>query len=77
MVVTLGQQYNVGEKPTVMLYTYTIIIALQGFQESIDKRLEFGLQLNLLHWICMDVCMYPYSRVWINLVRLPILLVVS
>ena len=22
MVVTLGQQYNVGEKPTVMLYTY-------------------------------------------------------
>ena len=22
MVVTLGQQYNVGEKPTVVLYTY-------------------------------------------------------
>ena len=22
MVVTLGQEYNVGEKPTVMLYTY-------------------------------------------------------
>ena len=22
MVVTLGQQYNVGEKPTVKLYTY-------------------------------------------------------
>ena len=22
MVVTLGQQYNVGEKPTVLLYTY-------------------------------------------------------
>ena len=22
MIVTLGQQYNVGEKPTVMLYTY-------------------------------------------------------
>ena len=22
MVVTLGQQYNIGEKPTVMLYTY-------------------------------------------------------
>ena len=22
MVVTLGYQYNVGEKPTVMLYTY-------------------------------------------------------
>ena len=25
MVVTLGQQYNTGEKPTVMLYTYYII----------------------------------------------------
>ena len=23
MVVTLGQQYNIGEKPTVILYTYT------------------------------------------------------
>ena len=22
MVVTLGQQYNVGERPTVILYTY-------------------------------------------------------
>ena len=22
MVVTLGQQYNVGEKPTVMVYIY-------------------------------------------------------
>ena len=22
MVVTLGQQYNLGEKPTVILYTY-------------------------------------------------------
>ena len=22
MVVTLGQQYNTGEKPTVILYTY-------------------------------------------------------
>ena len=22
MVVTLGQQYNIGEKPTVIMYTY-------------------------------------------------------
>ena len=22
MVITLGQEYNVGEKPTVILYTY-------------------------------------------------------
>ena len=26
MVVTLRQQYNVGEKPTVILYTYIIIV---------------------------------------------------
>ena len=25
MVVTLGQQYNVGEKPTVILYTYIVV----------------------------------------------------
>ena len=31
MVVTLGQQYNVGEKPTVILYTYIVVeIAKQG-----------------------------------------------
>ena len=24
LIVTLGQQYNVGEKPTVILYTYYI-----------------------------------------------------
>ena len=24
MVVTLGQQYNIGEKPTVILYTYYV-----------------------------------------------------
>ena len=25
MEITLGQQYNILEKPTVILYTYTII----------------------------------------------------
>ena len=25
MVVTLGQQYNVAEKPTVVLYTYIVV----------------------------------------------------
>ena len=28
-IVTLGQQYNVGEKPTVILYTLTLI-AING-----------------------------------------------
>ena len=31
MVVILGQQYNVGEKPTVILFTYIVVeIAKQG-----------------------------------------------
>ena len=29
MVVTLGQQYNIGEKLTVILYTYKHIIAME------------------------------------------------
>ena len=33
MVITLGQQYNVGEKPTVILYTY-INRAMQGHQQK-------------------------------------------
>ena len=36
MVVALGQQYNIGEKPTVTLYTYiTLLIAMQGHQKNI------------------------------------------
>ena len=31
--VTLGQRYNVGEKPTVILYTYCTLIAIQGHQK--------------------------------------------
>ena len=37
MVVTLGQQYNVGEKPTVILYTLTLI-AMQGHQNNSKNR---------------------------------------
>ena len=33
MVVTLGQEYNLGEKPTVILYTY-INCAMQGHQKT-------------------------------------------
>ena len=36
MVVTLGQQQNVGEKPTVILYTY--IIRHAGTPEKQQKQ---------------------------------------
>ena len=32
MVVTLDQQYNVGEKPTVILYSSYTLIAMQSHQ---------------------------------------------
>ena len=34
MVITLGQQYNVGEKTTVILCTLTTLIAMQGHQQK-------------------------------------------
>ena len=43
MVVTLGQQYNIGEKPTVMLYT--TFIALQG-QQAKRRQKHCSTQFN-------------------------------
>ena len=34
MVITLGQQYNVGEKPTVILNCTLTLIAMQGHQQK-------------------------------------------
>ena len=34
MVVTLGQQYNIGEKPAVKLYS----IAMQGHQKNSENK---------------------------------------
>ena len=41
MVITLGQQYNAGEKPTVMLYAYYIymLIAMRGHQTKIKQTI--------------------------------------
>ena len=41
MEITLGQQYNIREKPTVILYTYTIInIALYYSVLYTDKYVQ-------------------------------------
>ena len=52
MVVTLGQQYHVGEKPTVILYTY-INRHAQGHQTIFkNKRQKGGVAIiydNLSH----------------------------
>ena len=37
MQTTLGQQYNVGEKPTVILYTFTLI-AMQRHRKTLKTN---------------------------------------
>ena len=39
MVITLGQQYNVGEKPIVILCTLTLI-AMHGHQKNSKNKTE-------------------------------------
>ena len=60
--MTLGQQYNVGEKPTAILYLVHLYV--------VYRRTIFILKLPY-------TCMYVIERIWINPVRLPILHVVS
>ena len=45
MVVTLGQQYNTGENPTVMLYTYSTYINLHVGSSSVG--LATNTELNV------------------------------
>ena len=44
MVVTLGQQYNVGEKPTVMLYSAIDIYTIKA--SSLDHRQCYNIVIN-------------------------------
>ena len=90
MVVTLGQQYNVGEKSTVILYNYTVVTKRYQGQRVCDTGSLF-LPICKYVWptvsaecdmdqpgVAARACMVTHiPRVWINRVRLPILLVVS
>ena len=38
MAIPLGQQDNIGEKPTVMLYTYLYINRYAGTPDQNEKR---------------------------------------
>ena len=49
MIVTLGQQYNVGEKPTVILYTYiAIVITLLCKNPDIQKQFNGGFLPDII-----------------------------
>ena len=55
IVVTLGQQYNVGEKPTVMLYT-TYINRHAGPFMTINDSIQYTI--NSVHF---TIYSSPYS----------------
>ena len=44
MQITLGQSYNVGAKPTAILYIYKI--AMQGHQKNIKNKPETVIKLS-------------------------------
>ena len=46
MVVALGQQYNVGEKPIVILYTY--INRHAGTPENQQKQKQCSISSNMV-----------------------------
>ena len=48
MVVTLGQQYNVGEKPTVILYTHISRHAGTSITKTKHKRCSTSLNRVLI-----------------------------
>ena len=51
MVVTLGQQYNIGEKPIVILYTYI----MQGHQANKTKTMCVVVFSSHSFWTSKDV----------------------
>ena len=48
MVVTLGQQYNIGERPTVILYTYIIINRHAGTPKKQRKQKYCSTSSNMV-----------------------------
>ena len=53
MVVTLGQQYNVGEKPTVILYNY--INRHEGTLSKTKTEDSIGLNYSSISYIASRI----------------------
>ena len=65
MVVTMGQQHNVGEKPTVMLYTY--INRHAGTLEKQQKQIHSSTSSNMVVIIyCFIGCKERVSTWYLN-----------
>ena len=69
MVVTLGQQYNVGEKPAILLYTYIVIFTLLCKNLVIKKKYNGGFPPILYCSPCVTTLGSLYNQ-WSHLTRL-------
>ena len=79
MVVTLGQQYNIGEKPTVIRYTTYIINRHAGTPEKQRKQKHCSTSSNMVVIIycyiigcedkvtisCCCCCCFSHSAHWL------------
>ena len=65
MVVTLGQQYNVGEKPTVILYIYIINRQHAGTPEKQQKQKQWSTSSNTVVIIyCYIIGCKDKATIW-------------
>ena len=53
MVVTLGQQYNVGEKPTFILYTYINRHAGTSEKQQKQKQRSISSKMVVIIYCCI------------------------
>ena len=67
MVVTLGQQYNIGEKPTVILYTY--INRMQGLQTK-TKQKHCSTSSNMVVIIYCNIGCEDKATTWYLVLQL-------
>ena len=58
MHITLGQQYNVGEKPTVILYTY--INRHAGTPKKTDKKVHHQTVIQTNTVLCFVFSSHPF-----------------
>ena len=60
MVVTLGQQYNVGEKPTVILYNWADLVTTQLLCDIVESESsEIYIYIYIIYiYIIVEVFVY-------------------
>ena len=66
MVVTLGQQYDVGEKPTVILYTYIHRHAGTPDKKQKTKQKQCSTTSNMVVMYCFIGCKDKASTWYLN-----------